>query len=814
MMRARLFVLGLFAASCTGLHLDQGNAFPCDFSLGPGVRDQACVAGDVCGVDNLCRAYLYEGPRFEGKPTVPTFGAGTSEGVVLHPLLLDKPVREVMADLPLGRSERAYVRDDLGFHELEHGQVTGRLVTLPTQLPTGFGSIEAAQPYLREGRANEVPEVLLRDRDGHLAVGTFELGRAVPVLTDGGMLSAAAFRVITGPSLPGDGGIRLAGGAVPIAWTATEVGVIQRTALLPPTFRFAPLVDTAEPLFDVAAVTPARLWLLALDAEGVSLVDARDAGALELAASLDPMNATSGRLDTDPEGRIVAATRRAAFGPLPNAGIEVLTTLQVSVGADGISLLSPWLDCSPCGANRTMELISPSLRSGAPTVELLCREPTGGLEAVRVIGSNALSQFDECLVEPLELPVEAPRLSRTTTTELVSWSSQGGLLVGGAQGEVWTGDTLSTLRPLYLDRVPWDVAPAFAGRRTSLAAITDDSLFFEQPEELPANQRNGFRRVAQRELGVADSARLAGFLHEVNGWGVTSLGEVVRLRVGPSIGVDPGPLLVTANGDLIRDSIGGEAFTEADGGAIAFFVAADDSLYFVPDPVGSLSAEEGLVLTPDLTPEPSVPIRSLALERTPLGTDGKTAARGYLVTSRNVYQWQLGGAPARWSATQVLLGGGQPVEVWFDSKLSALGRVGYSSGEIYTLPSGYQLAEALPGSDDDVPAQVLDYENLGGWPVAYTTIGLFIAGWDQNADGKLLNRFEDGSPNKPMSWRRVTMPDGSEPWMKTERLQRRARSAKLFVVQDPRDPADQLRPFRLLVFLDDKVLQVATHRRK
>lgn len=814
MLHTRLSLLCLLAASCTGLHLDQGNAFPCDFSLGPGARDQACVPGDVCGVDNLCRAYLYEGPRFEGKPTVPTFGASSGEGAVVHPLRLDREVREVLADLPLGRSERAYVRDDLGFHELEKGQLTGRRVTLPTQLPPGFGAIEAAQPYLREGRANELPEVLLRDRDGHLAVGSFELPRAAAVQTDGGPISGAAFRVVTGPFLSADGGARLAGGALPLAWTATELGLVYRATALPPTFRFAPMTGTPEPLFDVAVVTPARLWLVALDAEGVSLLDARDGGALEPAASLDPMSATGGRLSTDPEGRIVAAARRAAFGPLPNANIEVLSTLQVNLSAEGVSLLSPWLDCSPCGANRTMELISPSLRSGAPTVELLCRGVSGGLEAVRVIGSNALSQFDACLIEPLELPVEAPRLAHTAAAELISWSGQGGLLVGGAQGEVWSGDALSTLRPLYLDRVPWDVAPAFAGRRTSLAAITDDSLFFEEPEELPADERNGLRRVAQRELGVSESARLAGFVHEVNGWGVTSLGEVVRLRVGPSIGIDPGPLLVAANGDPIRDSIGGEAFTDADGGAIAFFVAADDSLYFVPDPVGSLGADEPRVLSPDLTPEPSVPIRSLALERTPLGTDGKTAARGYLVTSRNVYQWQLGGAPARWSASQVLLGGGQPVEVWFDSKLSALGRVGYSSGEIYTLPSGYQLAEALPGSKDDVPAQVLDYENLGGWPVAYTTIGLFIAGWDVNAEGKLENRFADGSPNRPMSWRRVTLPDGSEPWMKTERLQRRARSAKLFVVQDPRDPADQLRPFRLLVFLDDKVVQVATHRRK
>jgi hypothetical protein len=254
---------------------------------------------------------------------------------------------------------------------------------------------------------------------------------------------------------------------------------------------------------------------------------------------------------------------------------------------------------------------------------------------------------------------------------------------------------------------------------------------------------------------------------------------------------------VTASDDLIRSSIGGEAYLESDGGVVAFFVAADDSLYFAPAPETS---DE--VLVPVLTPEPSVPIRSLALERTRLGTNGTNRARGYLVTSRNLYSWALSGEPARWSSTPLLLSAGEPVEVWFDSPRSALGRVGYRDGQIFSLPGGYALAEPLPSG------QVIDFENLGGWPVAYATTGLFIAGWDQ-VDGKLQNRFPNGV-NKPMTWREVKLSGNNPtPWM----TEAGARAGKLFVAVDPKQ-ADGLQLHRLLLFNDNEVRQVARHLRK
>ncbi len=262
-----------------------------------------------------------------------------------------------------------------------------------------------------------------------------------------------------------------------------------------------------------------------------------------------------------------------------------------------------------------------------------------------------------------------------------------------------------------------------------------------------------------------------------------------------------GPKLVTPSGVPVSRSSGGEAFVDRDGGLRALFVTGDDGLYAVGLD-GGVSSES---LTPKLQPEPSVPIRSLALERTPLGTavdedGGVQRARGYLVTSRNVYEWQYGGSPPRWSSRLLVLGGGEPVEVWFDSPRSALGRVGYSDGQIYTLPGGYQLAGPLGEG-----GEVLDFENLGGWPVALTTDGVFAAAWPLNDDGSVNNRFDGGRPNKPMDWHRLTLPAGVG--------QSPGKGGRLFVQSGElvEPVSGQPRPgHKLFLFLSDEVLELAS----
>lgn len=814
-LRRRLawFAVPLLAiGACTGLHLDNGNNWPCDYSQPPGERDVPCMAGDVCGLDNVCRRYVYEGPRFEGGATVPTWGPGSGNGQKLHPLVLNDEVTAVVRELPLTEKGSTWVRLSTAdyFEVMATGTVSASLVSLPPLPP---GAVTRLQPYLPPGALTQ-QRVLARLGDGRLLLGV--VGGAAPsVVREGStVFHADELRFV-------DLGFGAARRTVPIAWSQTTLGAVVETdggaSIIPFTALPAP-----AGVLDVAALTQlGEHSLLVLEDAKLSVVAVTLDGGSSLSATLDlqPLPGVSrGELNSDRDGRIVTALRHR--GPLP--ATSVLSTWQVTSGAAGPTLTEAWPACQPCQRlDQTVSLLSASVATGQPVVEVVCSG--GGLPptALRVTGSVALAQGEACITETLVPPVPVARLAPAAH---VQWPNQSGLLLGGRRGELWGGPTISTLAPLYLERVPVDVAPLQTPDGSTLVALTDSFLAVQQSDDAlgAGGQLNGFRRVSSRELGVPDDARLLGFVHDTPGWGVSSIGDVLKtVQLADKPLVRSGPRLTTSSGGAITSSIGGEAVSLRDGGLQAFFLAADDALYFLDRPRRFLDAgallELETELTPQLIPEPSVPIRSVAVERTPLGTslgeDNRPGdvdhARGYLVTSRNVYGWQL--ADGRWSSTPVVVAGSEPLEVWFDSKLSALGRVGYRDGEIYSLPGGTLLAEALP-ADAGVPPQVLDFENLGGWPAAYATTGLFIAGWDL-VGGKLANRFADGGINRPMSWRRVTLPDGGEPW-----LQGLRRPGKLFVVADPEVDAGAgeptLKPHRLLLFLDDQVLQVAEHVRK
>lgn len=786
-MRARLLWLVPIVASvaCTGLFLENGNSYPCDFSLGPNARDKACQAGDVCGTNNVCQPFIYEGPRFEGPATVPEYGPASGEGALLHPLVLRSEAREVSAVPPLARGPIAFFRTGEGIFRVEEGGVDVDAVVLPNSFPPQFGTPSSYQPFFNDLLPQ--PSVIVRSDNGRLAVARTG---ATLVEAGGAPFISAGFRVVDQTPLS-------LTQSTPIAWGQNALGKVQQQG--PSSWEFIPIVPNAGTVFDVAAVTlPLRQWLLVMRPDGIDVVDALD-GGVTLAATMEPF-AVGGTLKTDPGSRVVAAVRRRP-GPM-NAPFDVLSTFQVNIAGEGPTLSSPWPDCRPCRAGR-LQLLSPSVRSGAPTVDVVCRAG-GELHAFRVVGSVALTQFDPCLTEPVEPSIELEQIAEAADGGVVFWDGQAGLLLGGKAGELWTGDSLTTLQPAFLDRVPLDVAPASAGAVTSVAVLTDEYLAVQEtPETVGTMKRlNGFRRLPSADL---EGARLLAFVHGVNGWGVTDEGELLGVRLESGVPqLKRGALLATASEEPIRSTIGGEAYVSTDGGVAAFFVAADDSLYFAPKP----ETPDDDLLVPVLTPEPSVPIRSLALERTPLGTNGTNRARGYLVTSRNVYRWELSGNPERWSSTPLVLTVGEPMEVWFDSPRSALGRVGYRDGQIYSLPGGYQLADALPKGPDNVSPQVIDYENLGGWPVAYATTGIFVAGWEQ-VDGKLQNRFPSGV-NMPMKWREVKLAGAETPWM---RPGGGARPGKLFVAVDPKQP-DGLQQHRLLIFNETEVRQVARHLRK
>ncbi len=739
-MRAGWLVLSLTA--CGQVLQATPNAYPCDFSQPPGVRDQACVPGDVCGVTNRCQRYLYEGPRFEGAAALPTFASGQ----VLHPLVLDE------APLLVARGRNDVVVSTSG----DAVAVSNRqLVPWPpfSMNRLTLGEVTEAAVFNGDSR--------LAVRDG---VGAVQVLRA-PMLVD--PLTDVSIRHLR--SLSND------------LWATTLDGRLGRiTDGLRATFTDA--APDAGPFVDVTRVARKPLSRM-VAVRNNALLGFDPDGGVSVLAGLTGVTVDS-TLTVDVANTVLAV----------NLDGKVLSTWQVS---DVLELTSAWPDCTPC-ARGSLEAVTPLPPAMGLAVEVLCRAPQGR-SVVRITGSTATDPTQTCQSDPTEPKV--PALTRAGP--LTFGQVTGGVLAGGPAGELWSGPFLSAALPSFLDRVPVDVgmATTLLGKQ-AMVAVTDD--YFAIQETLTPIP-NGFRRVdLVSDFRGGPAVTLLCTIRGVEGWGVLSNGVVAKVSLsvdGGTLGF--GPRLLTTAEQPITRSGGGEAFIGPDGGTLALYIAADDGVYALTGPAATLSdvASGNDSLSPQLNPEPSTPIRSFALERTPLGTDGVSRARGYLVTARNVYAWQLAGTPPRWSATPLVLTAGEPVEVWFDRPRGAVARVGYRDGTVFTLPGGYQLTEAIPG-DGGVAVQVFDYENLGGWPVASASTGLFAAQWDVRPDGTLQNTFADGGLNRPMTWREVSLPDGGRPW-----LERRVQ-AKLFVKADP--PLTGSQTFHLIVFVDNQVLEVGS----
>ncbi|MDP3501137.1 MAG: hypothetical protein Q8S33_12410 [Myxococcales bacterium] len=812
-MKHRLVVVALVVAvvaACSGLLTEPGNDFPCDFSKPPGARDAVCSAGDVCGVDNRCQRFRYEGPQFEGLPTFPDFSDG---GRRVHPMAITGQI-EFIAKV----------------HQLElkrdGGDVPAEALVIQTRSPAGTFRIDARA---EDGGAGSVESisfprpltdlsdvVLVDDRPGprpprmmgrELGSQAVYLQGEVPRnrLRDGmGELSAVRLRAFPGES------IRSQFAAVTTA--PFRAGTIDLTG--PSRFN-----EISTPIaLDVAPGPPIpgrpRAVVVIAD-DGFRVPGITDAGVVTLPPARFPPFST---IAAD-----VAGTTYAVLSPV-GRGVS-LSTWSVTRTIAGFEVQSAWSDCTPCSreAQRGGRAVPLAFSTGSdlngPFVDVLCSED--GLKRVR---GAASASGGACLDDDQPLPFDFAALA----TEERTWplpvpdprfrlaeqdfSDPTSFRAGGKSGQVWVGKTIGAAVPLFLDRLPTDISTVDVAGNDGLFALTPIGAFFRSNDPGRALSTNGFRVV-----DPDSTSRIAGLVHDTEGWVVTKTGDLALGTVSPTASFEArfGPRLVDGRGEPASRVLFGEGITAEDGGLVSMVVAADDSLYFVPAPPMPSNAPGMLgEVSPVLTPEPSTLIRSLALERTPIGTNGVDRVRGYVVTARTVYEFKLGGAPLRWTATPVRLAGAEPVEVWFDNPRGGLARVGYRDGSIFSIPGGFQIAESLPGSDAGVPSAVIDYENLGGWPVALTTTGLFVARYDQRADNKRLdNRFPDGGVNKPMTWREVTLPDGSKPWMPMEA--RRDVRGKLHVVADPQTGTDRAyrRLFHLLVFTPTQVLEVGQHER-
>ncbi|MDX2012377.1 MAG: hypothetical protein SFW67_19430 [Myxococcaceae bacterium] len=742
---------------CPGLLVGPGNDFPCDFARPPGERDAVCSPGDVCGVSNRCQRYVDEGPQFEGAPTFPQFTAEVGSGVVVHPKVLTGAVEAVVTVPP----RAVFVRTADGTFLVEADSPA------PTRFDAGFD-------------ARDVADVIVFPRDGGWR--TFWRER------DGDTF----FRDSNSPGSPQPLGIkaaqwrRLGPQRIGVIIEGRQgFGVVEQASMVPSFQRL--LDDAGTALFDVVPGPSIRLGerpavLLAREA---LLVEGADGGFVSVAAvSLPPppMLPAERRfpsLSIDEAGAVAAVLSRTP---------PLLTTLVTSRTGFGLEVASAWPDCVPCPR---AFVATPGLDRVGPFVDVLCE---GSIRRVR----GALPG-GRCLEELIEPPFDVSQVSNREP--VLDTTLATGFAVGGLSGQVWVGRTVGTAQPVFMERVPVDVSKVGLADGTSpVFALTTAGLFDGRPER-------GYLSIAPEA-----TSRIAALVGEGQGWVVGEGGNLVRVsnvgKASPTVRF--GPRLIDGRGEAVTRPLRGEAFVGVDAGVASMLIAADDSLYFLVPPRPAESAGQLGDLAPVATPEPSSFIRSLAIERTPVDSDGVERVHAYVVTSRNVFDVTLGGAPRRWTATPLTFSAAGPLEVWFDNPQSRLARVGYVDGTVFSIPGGFQLTERLPAASDGSPIAVVDYDNLGGWPVALTEHGLFVARYDEVRPGQLDNRFPDGGVNKPMSWREVVLPDGSRPW-RQQGPRFGAKPAKIFVLAEAPTSAGQT--FRLLVYLPTQVIEVGRHVR-
>ncbi|MBX7100153.1 MAG: hypothetical protein K1X89_20730 [Myxococcaceae bacterium] len=809
-MRSLCVAALVLLSGCPGLLTEKGNDFPCDFTQPPQVRDAVCARGEVCGPDNLCRAFHYEGPQFEGRAVLPD----SSNARAVHPLRLSQPVTliagfERAADVLSTRTGGPVgVGTAQGFMRIVEGEVG-----TPVGTPARYAHVSA----VFDGGAF-----------GVLPDGTVEtVLPQTPLLFDGTWPVSVAQK-------PVHGAVGLRSGQDTTVVLRGEMPPLSSGLISKDGTTVAPLEGPGGALFgdggttgrllDVAVVPPpmaseelqAGTMLVGATAGGFVFRGFNKFGVLAPAWSPMHTEAVTVAELTDqavpgPRVRMMRSTEGRTWAVLADG----LLSTWVFSGTPAPSMVRAFNECKVCGAG--VPFAFTPLETPQPAVDVLCAQMNPmrlEVHLERVVGA-VLTPDQPCITEELVPRFDVTQLALRPAAlggGAVRDESLGvGVALGGRRGQVWVGPALSSVRPLFLDRVPLAGGTFFRPDGGVVpVAVTD--LYMASP----ASVTNGWAVQRASANAANEDLKPRAFVGAAPGWLLTTGGDLSLAAVDPQrpldVSVQFGPQLVDGRGDPARTaSVFAEAIDEFDGGVRSFVITADDSVYFLPAGNLTLSDQPRVSpgLTPVLTPEAATPIRSFTLERTPVFTNGVDRVRGYAVTSRNLYRVELAGTPARWQAVPLSLAPGEPLEVWMDHPRGGLGRVGYRQGSVFTLPGGFELARP---NDAGEPSNVLDYENLGGWPMAWSSTGAYAAFWDLRADGRLDNKLDSGVLGVPMVWRKLTLSDGGEPWLEATDGGLRAPPGRLFVQHDqPRlENGRQVDRFTLFLFTPGQVFELAT----
>ena len=711
-----LLTIGCTLLACKGgVQFDAGKPFPCDFSKGPGARDQDCPTQWVCGVANHCQLFVNEGISAALRTVTPDY----SQAQLTYSPLLNSPVGAIALELPLPPPFSIFAV------ALDGGQlfsVTEGSISRPPPLPTtptamafnrrndalDFYTLNGDQlSVLRGGAQVPVLDSLQKPLDGASGLREASKGRSSLFVSHKSKDSTPVY----GGEVIDDGG------SAPVFNSfspgALDVRPVSRRLLEATTdARIVPVIVTFTQMLYRTSLSPDVWQLLTAD---VSIP-----------------------LTTSPQDVLLRHSLQAdvwavRYPSAPPGTEQVLSTWRLTRSSTP-TLERAWDDCAPC-PGAVVSTFTPFTGAGSPGVEVLCRYPKGPVIKV-VRGSNVTAATQQCVVSNLEAPIDLNAIAVRSfglggTRPVLDESIGSSIAIAGNQGQIWQGGSLSTLVPIFLDRVPLGAA-SFNSRPI---ALTPGYFALANPDA-------GMAVVTLSELGLPSGSSLETPIEGLNGWFILNTGDVAVLDGGLSSdeGLPPvqfGPRLLNQQGSAAQGPFQARAFTENDGGT-SFVATAYDSVYLyegidssqltpVPQQLEALNSQ--------LTPVPNAPIVSLALDSTP---PAGTRVQGYLVNPQNLYKISLGGAPVHWTQTPLFVGNTRPLKVWVDA-LTQYGRVGFQDGTIYTLPGAFPMVDALP-SVDGGSDQVIDFASLGVWPVALAESGLYQASFSPDAgSGALMN---------------------------------------------------------------------------
>jgi hypothetical protein len=255
-------------------------------------------------------------------------------------------------------------------------------------------------------------------------------------------------------------------------------------------------------------------------------------------------------------------------------------------------------------------------------------------------------------------------------------------------------DGLDDWTPLTLDAVPI-VAQAYGGR---LVALSEHTLFRETPP---------FGLVLHQQLDalVAYPAWISGnWLFYSDG----RVGPVSNLELPEA---DARFFAIPSQQNLTPPVLGTKA--KGSDGNTYLVMSANDALLGgeVTDDTG-MSAPQSVDVK--AVPEPQVQILSLAVLDPPASADAGVLFQGFVLTENRVFALDAI-SQQRWTVSALDVIDGEWRKVWADHDR---GRLGYTDGRVFALPSGVQISEALAGGAND-------YVQLCGRTFALTDHSLY-----------------------------------------------------------------------------------------